>query len=65
MDADGDEEDGDEAEVDYRVDENGDAAGMHAPELHHSVFSRNLKQQARRQENEQHDGYQDRAPIRH
>lgn len=65
MDANGDEKDGDEAEVDDGMDQNRRPACMHASELHHPVFSRNLKQQPRRQQHEQHHRYQHRSPIRH
>lgn len=49
VDADGDEEDGNETEVDDRVNQNRGAARVHTPELHHPVSSRNLKQKPRRQ----------------
>lgn len=43
MDADCYEEDGDEAEVDDAVDEDGDPTGLHVRELHHSTLSRQLE----------------------
>lgn len=65
VDANGDEEDGDEAEVDDGVDQNRNRAGLHVSELHHPVSPRKLKQQARCQQHEQHHRYHHRPPIGH
>ncbi|WOK97441.1 hypothetical protein Cni_G06149 [Canna indica] len=65
VDANGDEEDGDETEEDDGVDEYGDAAGLEVAELHHPVPPRQLKQQPRRQQHEQHHRYHHRPPVRH
>ncbi|RRT82711.1 hypothetical protein B296_00004595 [Ensete ventricosum] len=66
VDADGDEEDGDEGEVDDGVDEYGDAAGVEVGELHHPpALPWYLEQQPRRQQHEQHHRYHHRPPIRH
>lgn len=43
----GEEEDGDEAKVDYGVDENGDATCLKVAELDDPGLSRDLKQEAR------------------
>ncbi|CAM8883544.1 unnamed protein product [Rhodiola kirilowii] len=65
MDADDDEEDGDESKVYDGVDENGGAAGPHVAELYHSSTRRDLEQQTWRQKHEQHHRDQDRSPIGH
>lgn len=64
MDADGDDEDGEEAEEDDGVDEDGDGAGGHVAELQHPRPRRQLEQQARRQHHEQDHRHDDRAPVR-
>lgn len=43
--ANSDEEDGEEAKEDDGVDEDGNPTSMHAPELHHSSPPRQLEQQ--------------------
>ncbi|KAI4383620.1 hypothetical protein MLD38_009432 [Melastoma candidum] len=63
--ADGHEEDGDEAEEYDGVDEDGEAAGAHAAELHHAMVPRDLEQQPRGQQHEQHHSYHHRPPVRH
>ncbi|RRT43099.1 hypothetical protein B296_00043106 [Ensete ventricosum] len=56
VDADGDEEDGEESEVEDGVDEDGEAARLHVAELHHPPPGRQLEQQHR---------HLHRPPIRH
>ncbi|RZS11111.1 hypothetical protein BHM03_00042416 [Ensete ventricosum] len=56
VDADGDEEDGEESEVEDGVDEDGEAARLHVAELHHPPPGRQLEQQHR---------HHHRPPIRH
>ena len=65
MDADGDEEDGDESEVDYAVDENGDGAGLQVSELHNSSTSGKLEKEPGSQKNEQRHGNDNRPPVAH
>ncbi|GFZ08007.1 K-box region and MADS-box transcription factor family protein [Actinidia rufa] len=48
VDTNGDEEDGDEAQVYYCVDQNGGPTRLRVPELHNPVPTRNLEQKARR-----------------
>ncbi|KAM1741861.1 hypothetical protein ACFX11_011914 [Malus domestica] len=63
--ANSDEEDGEEAEEDDGVDEDRYPARMHVPKLHHLAPSRQLEQQPRTQKHEQHHSYHHRPPIRH
>ncbi|KAK3020559.1 hypothetical protein RJ639_046909 [Escallonia herrerae] len=65
VDADGNEEDGDEAKVDDGVDKDRNPARLHITELHHSPLPRNLIQQPWRQQHEQHHRHHHRPPIRH
>ena len=65
MDADGEEQDGDEGEVDDGVDEDGEAAGMEVAELDDPALPRDLEQQARGEEDEQHQADEHRRPVRH
>lgn len=57
--------DGDEAKVEERMDHDRCAAGLEVPELDEPVATRQLKQQARRQQHEQHHRHENGAPIRH
>lgn len=63
MDSNGNEEDGDEAEVKNGVYKNGDAASLHISKLYRSFVPRQLKQQPWRQQHKQHHCYQNRPPI--
>lgn len=63
--ANGDEEDGNETKEDDGVNHNGGDACVHVTELNHSIPTRYLKQQPRRQHHEQYHRYQYRTPIRH
>jgi|UniRef100_A0A804MHC3 hypothetical protein len=65
VDADGDEEDGDEREVEDGVDEDGQAAGVHAAELCDAAPARQRAEQPRREDHEQHRRYDHGAPVRH
>ena len=65
VDANGDEEDGDKAEVDNGMDEDRDAACLHVPEIHHTVVSRQLEQQPWRQQHKQYNRYHHRPPVLH
>jgi len=65
VDADGDEEDGDEREVEDGVDEDGEAAGVHAAELRHPAPARQRAEQPRREDHEQHRRHDHGAPVRH
>jgi hypothetical protein len=65
VDADGDEEDGDEREVEDGVDEDGDAAGVHGAEADDAAVRRQLEQQARREQHEQHRRDHHGAPVSH
>lgn len=44
MNADGDQEEGENAEKDNSMNDHGGAAGPHAAELHHPVVTRQLEQ---------------------
>ncbi|GMP29694.1 hypothetical protein CsSME_00004682 [Camellia sinensis var. sinensis] len=63
MDANSDEEDGDEAEEDDGVNQYGHPASLHVIEFHHSTFTGELEQQSRRQHHKQHHPYHHRSPI--
>lgn len=65
VDVDGEEEDGDEREVDDGVDEYGDAAGVEAAELDEAAVAGHLEQKPWRQDDEQDHRYEYRPPIRH
>lgn len=65
MDSNGDEEDGDQTEVDDGVDQYGDPTCLEVAELHQPPIPRQLEQQSRRQQHEQHHRYHHRPPIRH
>lgn len=65
MNANGDEEDGDETEEDNGMDKNGGPTCLHIPELDDFALRRKLKQQPRTQQYEQHNRYQHWSPIRH
>lgn len=63
--ADGEDENGVDAEENQRVYRNGFSIGLHAPELQLLAVSRQLEQKARRQQYEQHHSNQYRRPVRH
>jgi hypothetical protein len=63
--SDDDDEEGDDGEVDDRVDEDGHGAGLEVAELDEVVASGELDEQPRREEHEQHHCDHDRAPVRH
>ena len=63
MDADGYDDDGEDAEVEDGVDEDGEGAGAHVAELHHPHPRRQLEQEPRRQQDEQHHRHDDRPPV--
>ena len=65
VDADGEEEDGEEGEVDDGVDEDGEAAGLEVAELDDPALAGDLEEQARRQQDEEHQPDQHRPPVRH
>jgi len=65
VDADGDEEDGDEGEVEDGVDEDGDSAGVHGAEADDAAVRGELEQQAWRQQHEQHRRDHHGAPVSH
>ena len=58
-------EDGEGGEEDEGVDEDGLAVGVEAAEVDVAVGARELAQQARRQQHEQHNAHHHRAPVRH
>jgi len=64
VDADGDDEDGEEAEEDDGVDEDGDGAGGHVAELDDPRPRGELEQQARREHHEEDHRHDDGAPVR-
>ena len=61
--ADGDDDDGEYAEVEDGVDEDGEAAGAHVAQLHHPRPRRQLEQEPRWQKDEQHPRRDDRSPV--
>lgn len=63
MDVDGKDEDGVEGEEDEGVDGDGLAVGLHAPEVQVTVVPRELEEEARLQQHEQHHPDQHRAPV--
>jgi hypothetical protein len=65
VDPDGDEEDGDEREVEDGVDDDGDGAGVHAAELRHPAAPRQRAEQARGEHHEQRRRHDHGAPVRH
>lgn len=65
MDIDGQNENGEDAEEENRMDDNGLAVGGEASELHHAGVSRQLEEQPRREQNEQQQTEQDRRPVQH
>lgn len=64
MHADGYHNDGEYAEVEDGVDEDGEAAGAHVAELDHPHPRRQLEQKPRRQQDEEHHRHDDRPPVR-
>jgi|UniRef100_A0A804N195 hypothetical protein len=62
---DGDEEDGGEGEEEDGVDEDGDGAGLEVAELDDPALARHLEQQARRQQDEEHQRDEHRRPVLH
>ena len=60
---DGHDEDGQYTKEEYAVHQNGDPAGAHVAELDHPRPRRELKQEPRRQENEEYHRNDHRAPI--
>lgn len=65
MDADGEEEDGDECKEEDGMDDNGNPTGLEVAELHEPVATWNLKEEARGEEDEKNDSDEDRPPICH
>jgi hypothetical protein len=63
--ADGDEDDGGEGEEEDGVDEDGERAGMEVAELDDPALAGQLEEQARRQQDEQHQRDEHRPPILH
>lgn len=63
--ADGEDEDGGEAEEDDGVDEDGHTAGLQVTELHHPALGRKLEQQPRREQHEEHHSHKHRPPVCH
>ena len=63
--ANGDEEDGDEAEVDDGMDENRGTTSMHVTELNDLASAWDLKQKARAQQHKEQHSYNHWAPVRH
>lgn len=64
MHSDGHNSNGEQAEVEDGVDENGEAASAHVAELYHPHPRRQLEQEPRRQQDEQHHRHDDWAPVR-
>ena len=65
MDVEGEDEDGDEGEVDDGVDEYREAAGLEVAELDHPALAGDLEEQPRREEDEEHEPDEHRRPVRH
>lgn len=65
MDSDSNDKDGHEDKEDDCMHQNGDAAGEHVPKLHDPRPRRQLKQQPRRQQDEQNHRDDHRTPISH
>ena len=65
MHPDGDEEDSGEGEEEDGVDEDGDGAGLEVAELNDPALARHLEQQARRQQDEEHQRDEHRRPVLH
>lgn len=65
MNANGNEENSDEAKEDDGVNQNGSATGVHASELNYCSAAWYLKQKAWAQQHEQHHSDHHRAPISH
>lgn len=65
MDADGEEEDGNECKVEDGMDDNGNPTGLEVAELHEPVATWNLNEEARGEEDEENDSDEDRPPICH
>ena len=65
VDMEGEDENGVESEEDESVDGDGFAVGLHAAELHGAAVARQLEEQARLQQHEQHHPHQHRSPVRH
>ncbi|GAB2225992.1 hypothetical protein Droror1_Dr00021774 [Drosera rotundifolia] len=61
----GDQENGDENEVDDGMDENGGSTGLHIPQLHYPAVPWQLKQKPRRQQDEEQHRHHNRSPIYH
>jgi len=56
-------EDGQHTEEEYAMNQNGDPTGSHVAELDHPCPRRELKQEPRRQENEEYHRNDHRPPI--
>lgn len=65
VEAEGEDDDGEEGEEEEGVEEDGLAVGPHAPELRTSIRPRDLEDQSRRQQHEQHYSHHHRRPVRH
>lgn len=65
VEAESEDDDGEDSEKDESVEEDGLAVGPQAAELHAAVRPRELEQQARRQQHEQHHPHHHRSPVSH
>ncbi|KAG6390098.1 hypothetical protein SASPL_151578 [Salvia splendens] len=65
VDMNGEDEDSVEDEEDEGVDSDGLAVGLHGAELHVAVVARDLEEEPRLQQDEEHHSHQDWAPVRH
>ncbi|CAA7404680.1 unnamed protein product [Spirodela intermedia] len=65
VDSDRQQEDGNEGEVDDCVDHDRQSAGLKVAELHELALPRQLDQQPRRQQDEEHHRDEHRSPVRH
>lgn len=65
MDADGEEEDGNECKIEDGMDDNGNPTGLEVAELHEPIATWSLKEEARGEEDEENDSDDDRPPICH
>lgn len=65
MNANGEEEDGNETEVDDGVDQDGGAAGLEVAKFDHPILAGDLEDEARREQDEEDDCHEHWAPVRH
>ncbi|KAK3033341.1 hypothetical protein RJ639_034391 [Escallonia herrerae] len=63
MNFDGEQEDANESKIEQSVNHDGRATGMEVSEVHAPVSARDLKQQPRGQQNEEHHCHKNRCPV--